>query len=228
MAVPAISRFSFSWTGTITALSFLAAAWAAIQVGSLTSALTQGPPSPNSRLVFEHHDQVFLYILIFHAVAIAGFGLGGMLAGQARSQVDRLASGVRRTWTQIAYGAAYVIPMATLIVVFQISNDVPRYQIYVEGSLKEIIRMETRLMPGGVSEKLVAFSDVKVIEVKVDSYSWWGERYFLKVVAADGTTMDIGQVGKKEDRELLSPLAQDVAESAGAELDLSSEIPISP
>jgi len=106
MAVPAISRKSISWTGALTGLSFLAVAWSAIQVGSLALALTQDPPSPGSRLVFEHHDQLFLYILIFHAVAIAVFALGGILASKVTGQVDRMAIGARRTWAQLAYGAA--------------------------------------------------------------------------------------------------------------------------
>ena len=226
MAVPAISRISFSWTGALTGLSFLAAAWAAIQVGFLASALTQGPPSPGSRLVFEHHNQVFFYILIFHAAAIIAFGLGGMLAGKACRQVDRMAVGARRTWTQTVYGAAYVIPLVALLMVFQISNDAPRYQIYVEDSMDEIIRMETRLMPAGVSEQLVAFSDVRVIEGEMDYSSWWGDRYFINVVTIEWETMQIGQGGRGEDPALLFPLAQDVADSAGAKLDLSSKIPI--
>jgi len=60
MAESATSRASFSLTGALAALSFLAAAWRAIQVDFLASALTQVPFPPGSRLVFEHHKQVFL------------------------------------------------------------------------------------------------------------------------------------------------------------------------
>ena len=226
MAVPAISRKSISWTGALTGLSFLAVAWSAIQVGSLALALTKGPPSPGSRLVFEHHDQLFLYILIFHAVAIAVFALGGILASKVTGQVDRMAIGARRTWAQLAYGAAYVVPMVALFAVFQFSNDAPRYQVYVEEKLQEIIRIETRLMPGGVTEQLVIFSDIRVIEGEMDYSSWWGDRYFLKVVTMEWESMNIAQGGRSEDPALLFPLAEDVAASAGAKLDLSSKIPV--
>lgn len=225
MAVPVLSRASLSWTDALAAMSLLAAAWAAIQVGFLASALTQGPPSAGARLVFEHHNQAFLYILVFHAVVMVAFGLGGMLAGKAGGQVDRMALGARRTCTQIAYGSAYVIPALALFVVFQVSNDTPRYQIYLEDSLQEIIRVETRLMPPGVSEKSVAYGDIRVIEGKMDYSSWWGDRYFLKVVTMDWKTMEIGQGGRGKDPELLFPLARDIADSAGAELDLSSKLP---
>ena len=226
MAVPAVKRISVKWTGTLTALSFLAVAWSAIQVGFLASALTQDPPSAGSRLVFEHHDRLFLYIMIFHIAAMAVFGLGGILASKVCRQVDGMVVGGRRTWTQLAFGAAYVLPMVALYAVFSFSNDAPRYQIYVEGSLEEIIRMETRLMPGGVTEQLVAFSDVRVIEGEIDHSSWWGDRFFLKVVTMDGETMNIAQGGRSENPELLYPLAEDVAASAGAKLDLSNKIPV--
>ena len=97
MALPAVSRIPFSWIGALTAVSFLAAAWAAIQVGFLATALTQGPPSPDSRLVFEHHNQAYLYLLVFHAGAIVAFSLIGLLAGKVGNQVDRMTVDLQKT-----------------------------------------------------------------------------------------------------------------------------------
>ena len=225
MAVPTIARSSLSWTRALAAVSFLAAAWAAVQVGFLASALTQGPPSPGSQLVFEYRDQTFVYYLVFHVVAIIVFGLGGMFAGKVGDQVNRMAVGARRTWTQIGYGTAYVLPVLALFVVFQFSNDNPRYQIYVEGTLQEIIRMETRLMPGGVTEAVVAYNDIRVIDGKMSYSSWLGDRYFLRVVTMDWETMEIGQGGRGENPELLFPLTRDIANSVGAEVDLRSKLP---
>jgi len=226
MAVTAVKRISLNWTSTLTAVSFLAAAWAAIQVGSLASALTQGPPSPGARLMFEHNDQVFLYMLIFHAAAIFAFGIGGVLANKMCRQVDRMVVGARRTWLQTAYVAAYVVPLVALWAVFNFSNDAPRYQIYVEESLGEIIRTETRLMPGGVSEQVITFSEIRVIEGEMDYSSWWGDRYFIKVVTKDWESMNLAQGGRSEDPKLLFPLAQDIADRAGAKLDLTSKMPV--
>ena len=221
MAEPVTDRAFISWTGALAVFSFLAAAWAAIQVGFLASALMDGPPSIGSRLVFKHHDLLFLYSLVFHAVAMVAFGLGGMLAGWLGRQIDQMAAGARRTLRQFSYGGAYLLPALALFVVFQVSNANPMYQIYVEGELEEIIRMETRLMPSGVSEKLVLFGDVKVIRGEMNSSSLWGDRYFLNVVAVDGTTMQVGQGGRNEDPEALYPLARTIAERAGADLELT-------
>ena len=85
--------------------------------------------------------------------------------------------------------------------------------------------METRLLPRGISEELVAFSDVKVIAGEIVHSSLWGDRYFLTVVTIDGETMQIGQGGRSDNPEALFPLAQDIADSAGADLDLSTKPP---
>ena len=215
------SRFSLSWTGVLALLSFFVAAWAAIQVGSLASALTQDPPSTGSRLVFEHHNQVFLYSLIFHAVAVVAFTLGGVLAGKAGDHINQMVRGARRVWVGVGYGAVYLLPTVALVVIFQVSNDNPRYQIYVEDSLQELIRMETRLIPRGVTEELVKFHNASVVKGVMNRSSLWGDRYFLMVVDIDGKTMQVGQGGRDEDPEALFPLARDIAESAGAELDLT-------
>lgn len=225
MGIPAINRVSLTWSGALAVMSFLAMAWSAIQVVSLALALTQGPPSPGSQLVFEYRDQFFVYMLVFHAVAIVAFGLLGMFAGKFANQVNRMTVGARRTWTQLGYGTAYILPALALFVLFQYSNANPRYQIYVENSLQEIIRLETRLMPRGVSEDLVAYGDIRVIEGEMDYSSWLGDRYFLKVVTKEWKTMEIAQGGRGESPELLFPLARELADSAGAKLDLSSKLP---
>lgn len=225
MAVPAIKRSSFSWTSTLATMSFLAAAWAAVQVGFLISALTQGPPSPGSQLVFEHHNTSFFYSLVFHAGAIALFGALGLLAGRAGRQVDRMRLGKRRGAMQFSYAMAFLLPAFALYMVFRFSVDSPRYQIYVEDSLQEIIRIETRLMPQGTTEVAIAYEDVRVISGKMDYSSWWGDRYYLSVVTTDWETMVIAQGGRGENPELLFPLARIVAASAGVEADLSSKLP---
>ena len=226
MDVPAISRASLSWTRGLAVISFLAVVWAAVQFGFLATALTQGPPAPDSRLVSEHHTQIFLYYLIFHAGAIVVFAATGLLAGKAANQVNRMTVGKRRSWFQAAIGLAFGIPAFALFAVFQVSGDSPMYQVYVDDTRQEIIRVETRLMPPGVTEEAVAYADVRVIEGEMDYSSWWGDRYFLKVVTLDWQTLEIARGSRGDDPVLLSTLAQDVADSVGVETDLGSKIPV--
>ena len=226
MAVPTTTRTSsFSWTKALAVMSFLGAAWAAIQVGFLAWALNQGPPSPDSRLVFEHHNEAYLYSLIFHALVLVAFGALGLLAGEASRQVNRMRVGARRTSMQVVYATVFLLPALALYMVFRFSTGSPTYQIYVEDSSQEIVRLETHLVPPGSSKRVIAYRDIRVISGKMDYSSWWGDRYFLSVITMDWKTMDIAQGSRYEDPELLFPLARDVASNAGVEVDLGSKLP---
>ena len=175
--------------------------------------------------MFEHHGSEFFSSLVFHAAAAVVFGVASLLAGRIGRQIYNMPVGGARVRAQLAVGLGHLLPAVALLVVFWVSGNHPRYVIFVDPANQQIVRRETRLLPPGLSQEAVRYSDIRVIEGKMFYSGWWGDRYFLRLVTRDWRRINIAQGGRAQGPEELFPLAREFAEGTGTELDLSSKLP---
>ena len=80
-----------------------------------------------------------------------------------------------------------------LLGVFVGSIAGPKYKIWVDLSEESIVRRDTHLMPPGVTQVSVPFSEIRKIESKVSYSGWWGDRVFLRLVTFDWRRIHIAQ-----------------------------------
>lgn len=130
-----------------------------------------------------------------------------------------MALGHGRISIQILIGVIYSILITALLVVAFVSNDYPRYQVFVDTASQEIVSRDTQLMPPGVTQVSVPFSEIRLIESKVSYSGWWGDRLFLRLVTLDWQRIDIAQGSRGEPPRVIYELAQDIAEMSAAKLD---------
>ena len=118
-----------------------------------------------------------------------------------------------------------MLPAVALLVVFWVSGNHPRYEIFIDSANQQIVRRETRLLPSGFSQQAVRYSDIRAIEGKMSYSGWWGDRYFLRLVTQDWRRINIAQGARGQGPEEMFPLAQEFADKAGSKLDLGSKLP---
>ncbi len=196
-----------------------------MQLVHLSIALSKGASTPTALLLFEHHDVEFTDSLIFHSATFIVFGLAALFSGKVGRTVEYMALGRGKISVQILIGLTYSLLITALLVVAYVSDDHPRYQVFVDSATQQIVRRDTYLLPPGVTQVSVPFSEVRLIESKVSYSGWWGDRLFLGLVTLDWRRITIAQGNRGEPPEALYGLAQDIAESSGAKLDLGSKLP---
>lgn len=164
--------------------------------------------------------------MIFHAAAFVVFGLATIFSGEIGNRIGNMEMGGAKIRVQILAAVGFVLPAAALLVVFYTSEDHPRYEVFPDETRREIVRRDTGLLPPGVSQEAISFSDIRAIEGKMFFSGWWGDRYFLRVVTQDWRRINIAQGVRGQPPEDIYPLAQDFADRSGAELDLSIKLPV--
>lgn len=224
VTVPSSKFVALVWPALFRGSMAIAFLWSAVQLIYLSFALSKGAPTPTALLVFERHGAEFTYSLIFHSATFIVFGLALLFAGKVGRTLEYMALGRGKISVQICIGLIYSMLITALLVVAFVSNDKPRYQVFIDSASQEIVRRDTQLMPPGVTQVSVPFSEIRTIESKVSYSGWWGDRLFLRLVTLDWQRIDIAQGKRGEPPEVLFELAQDIAERSGAELDLSSKL----
>ena len=224
--VVSMPRFSaLSWPTVVRISSGAVALWSAVQAAHLAIAMGRSAPSPTAQLLFGHNESEFFYSLLFHAFAVIIFGLGALFAGRIGRHIASMPLGRARIGLQLLTILALVLPALTLLIVFNVSEDHPQYQIFVDASSRKIVRRDVHLLPSGITEESISFRDIRVIEGKMIYSGWWGDRYILRLVTRDWRRIEIARGTRGEEPKKLYKLAQAYVELSGAKLDMGSKLP---
>ena len=193
------------WIIALRILYGAAALWSAVQVSYLAFALSSSPPSPGAELVNTYRYSTYVAFLGFHCFALAVFALGAALPNLRWHLV----------WLLPCLGSLVALP-----IIFLVAESNPRYELYVDLTDETMVRRGSHLLPPGVNEETVAFSEIDLISGKRDGLLG----YLLELVTRDGDVIRIGQAGSDRSptvsKSAMKQLAQVIADKSGASLEL--------
>ena len=192
--------------------------WSAIQVVYLAIALSSSPPSPGAELMLRPREPEYTAFLAVHALIffVSALALALEVRSIWRWVIKRLnmpekPQGGGEALAGTLYLALYFFPVWALLDIFLVSIGYPRYEVFVDLPAESIVRRDTHLLPPGIKEDTVPFSEVGVITGGGSSTD-----YSLYANTRNRRRIEIGQGDKAE----MSSLARAIADKSGIGLDL--------
>lgn len=211
----------------------LIALWSAMQVVFLLAALSNSQPSGTAQLMNAHHQVEYVLSLAFHSLAV-------ILFGAVVSTPARIWQRLGFKFSNLAVAFYFAIALA-LLIIFVVSIFYPKYQIFVDLPTESVVKVETHLLPPGLSEQRIPFRGIRTVtggfykhtHLERSGLAGLATRdeyhYLVKLLTHDGSKIKVGRgfpplPSASSPPEKAKGLARAIAGISGARLELRTQV----